>query len=195
MPKIPANLRIHLQTTPFGPVALLWSVYNERPFIFRILISRPKAPAPQLATAKFPGALASSCTEIDTIGARIEAFLNGEDIRFALDNMRLDFCSGFQRRVLLAEYAIPRGRVSSYGLIAGYLQVPKSARAVGTALATNPFPIVIPCHRAVRSDRTLGGYQGGLAMKRKLLQMEGVPFRDAAHVAQFPFFYGESPNP
>ena len=195
MPEIPANLRIHLQTTPFGSVALLWSIYEQRPFIFRILISRPKALATQLAAAQFPAAFSSSCAEIDSIGARIEAFLNGEDIRFTLDNVRLDLCSGFQHSVLLAEYAIQRGRVSSYGLIAGYLQVPKSARAVGTALATNPFPIVIPCHRAVRSDRTLGGYQGGLAMKCKLLQMEGVPFRDAAHVAQFPFFYGESPNP
>jgi methylated-DNA-[protein]-cysteine S-methyltransferase len=47
---------------------------------------------------------------------------------------------------------------------------------VGTALARNPFPVVIPCHRALRSDLSLGGYQGGLAMKRRLLEMEGIRF-------------------
>jgi methylated-DNA-[protein]-cysteine S-methyltransferase len=64
--------------------------------------------------------------------------------------------------------------VSTYGRIAAHLGIPGGARAVGNALATNPFPIVIPCHRAIRSDGTLGGYQGGLAMKRALLEQEGV---------------------
>jgi alkylated DNA nucleotide flippase Atl1 len=48
--------------------------------------------------------------------------------------------------------------------------------AVGHALAANPFPIIIPCHRAIRSDGSLGGYQGGLAMKRSLLEREGIRF-------------------
>jgi len=52
--------------------------------------------------------------------------------------------------------------------------MPAAARAVGNALAGNPFPIFVPCHRAIRSDRTLGGYQGGAAMKRALLEMEGL---------------------
>jgi len=61
--------------------------------------------------------------------------------------------------------------------------------AVGTALAKNPFPIVIPCHRAVRSDGTLGGYQGGLEMKRALLEMEGVYFDTFDRVLTEAFFY------
>jgi methylated-DNA-[protein]-cysteine S-methyltransferase len=71
------------------------------------------------------------------------------------------------------------------------LENPRAARAVGTALATNPFPIVIPCHRVIRSDGTLGGYGGGLEMKRKLLEMEGVAFHDADHVATGNFIYKE----
>ncbi|HUV77781.1 MAG TPA: MGMT family protein [Desulfobacterales bacterium] len=61
--------------------------------------------------------------------------------------------------------------------------------AVGTALAKNPFPIIIPCHRAVRSDGTLGGYQGGLEMKRALLEMEGVCFDTLDRVLTKGFFY------
>ncbi len=93
--------------------------------------------------------------------------------------MDLGRCRPFQRRVLLAEHSIPRGSVSTYGRIARRIGRPGSARAVGRALSLNPFPIVIPCHRALRSDLSLGGYQGGLAMKRRLLEMEGVVFDKA----------------
>jgi methylated-DNA-[protein]-cysteine S-methyltransferase len=94
----------------------------------------------------------------------------------------LEDCSVFQRRVLLAEYAIPRGWVSTYGRIAAALGRPGGARAVGRALATNPFPLVIPCHRAVRAGGDLGGYQGGVAMKRALLTFEGVEFTEGGKV-------------
>ena len=60
------------------------------------------------------------------------------------------------------------------------------------SLATNPFPIVIPCHRAIRSDGSLGGYQGGLTMKRELLEREGIAFRGAERVAPAVFFYSRS---
>jgi len=103
-------------------------------------------------------------------------FLAGEPVALPLDLLALGDCSPFQRRVLLAEYQIPRGWVSTYGLIARHLGVPGGARAVGGALARNPFPIIIPCHRAIASDGSLGGYQGGLAMKRSLLEMEGMQF-------------------
>lgn len=179
-----------LRPTPFGPVVALWSVYRGEPKIFRILLSTSGASARQIVTKSFPNSRASSCSEINALVDQIETFLNGEDIQFSLNEIRLDLCSAFQQKVLCAEHAIPRGRVSTYGLIAEYLNNPNGARAVGTALATNPFPILIPCHRAIRSDGTLGGYQGGLKMKRTLLDMEGVAFRDVNHVATRSFFYG-----
>jgi methylated-DNA-[protein]-cysteine S-methyltransferase len=119
----------------------------------------------------------------------IAAFLAGRDVRFPLGDIRLDLCSEFQQRVLRAEYTIPRGRVSTYGRIAAHLGVPKAARAVGGCLANNPFPIVIPCHRAIRSDRTLGGYQGGTEMKRALLEMEGIGFDANGRVLVREFYY------
>jgi methylated-DNA-[protein]-cysteine S-methyltransferase len=88
--------------------------------------------------------------------------------------MDLDQCSPFQRSVILAEFGVPRGHVTTYGRLARHLGAPRASRAAGRALATNPFPIVIPCHRAVRSDGSLGGYQGGVEMKARLLEMEGV---------------------
>jgi len=98
---------------------------------------------------------------------------------FDLEAVALELCGEFQRRVLLAEHGIPRGWVSTYGRIANYIGSTGAGRAVGTAVAENPFPIIIPCHRAVRTDGTLGGYQGGKGMKRALLEMEGVEFKGA----------------
>ncbi|MFH1910729.1 MAG: MGMT family protein, partial [Pseudomonadota bacterium] len=71
---------------------------------------------------------------------------------------------------------IPRGRVMTYGGLAAKLGLPGGARAVGNALAGNPFPLVIPCHRVVRSGGDLGGFGGGTDMKKALLMLEGVVF-------------------
>jgi methylated-DNA-[protein]-cysteine S-methyltransferase len=178
-----------LRDTPYGPVAVLWSIYGNEPKICRILLSNPEISAGDGGKKIFPGSEPSSCLQIDRTLDQIEAFLTGKDIRFSLDGLRLDLCSPFQRRVLLAEFAIPRGRVSTYKWIAKHLENPKGARAVGTALANNPFPLIIPCHRAIRSDGGLGGFQYGLQMKRELLEMEGIAFRDEGHVATQNFFF------
>jgi len=82
----------------------------------------------------------------------------------------------FSQKVWLACAKIPKGQVRTYGWIAQAVGKPGAARAVGTALAKNPFAPVIPCHRVVRSDGSLGGYSatGGLSAKKKLLQREGA---------------------
>jgi methylated-DNA-[protein]-cysteine S-methyltransferase len=131
----------------------------------------------------YPEIAACSCSEIDAFSSAIEAFLNQEDVEFTLSVAHLDSCTAFQQAVLLAEHGIPRGSVSTYGLIAAHMGNAKAARPVGTALATNPFPIIVPCHRAIQSGRHIGGYQGGTEMKRALLEMEGIPFDDAGWVA------------
>ncbi len=80
----------------------------------------------------------------------------------------------FQRAVLTAITKIPFGETRSYGWVARAIGKPGAARAVGQALHTNPIPIILPCHRIVASDGSLGGYGGGLPMKIKLLRLEGV---------------------
>ena len=69
--------------------------------------------------------------------------------------------------------AIPAGRVRTYGDIARQLNRPGAARAVGRAMATNPFPVAIPCHRVVGTDGSLTGFAGGTELKAEMLRMEG----------------------
>jgi methylated-DNA-[protein]-cysteine S-methyltransferase len=178
--------------TPFGPIAILWSIHEGRPKILRIALLQPKASAARSFHTLFGSTKADTCSEIDGAADLIEAFLTGKDVHFPLEIIRMDICSDFQRDVLLAEYGIPRGQVSTYGLIASFLGHPLAARAVGTALARNPFPIFIPCHRAVRSDRMPGGYQGGRIMKRALLTMEGIHFDATGRVIVHEFYYHSS---
>jgi len=164
-----ARLSYHRFPTAFGEFTVVWGEPNT--------VNRVYLPDRGAASAKdFPGAMKGANLSIRQLTDDISRFLEGEDVHFNLDMLALETCSRFQRRVLMAEYGIPRGRVSTYRRIAEYIGCSGGARAVGGALAANPFPIIIPCHRAVRSDGGLGGYQGGLEMKRRLLEMEGVSF-------------------
>ncbi|MCD6532679.1 MAG: MGMT family protein [Deltaproteobacteria bacterium] len=178
-----------IKTSSYGPIALTWSKFNGRPQIVKIIISSPISPADRKIAELYPGITDASCPEIDTVCSEIEAYLTGKKITFSLKLLRLETCLAFQKAVLLADYAIPHGSVTSYGHLAAHLGKPKASRAVGTALATNPFPILIPCHRVIRSDRTLGGFGGGLQMKRALLEAEGVTFDKAGRVVNHHLHY------
>ena len=164
-------------------MGIIWTGLNENPMIVRIVLSKPGLSAEDQVSRLYPNLHAVSCGEIDGIATAIKGFLEGEEIEFSLDVADLSLCSQFQRLVLHAEHQIPRGSVSTYQFIAEYLRKRNGARAVGNALANNPFPLIVPCHRAVRSDRHLGGYQGGIEMKRALLEKEGIAFDDAGRVA------------
>jgi methylated-DNA-[protein]-cysteine S-methyltransferase len=80
----------------------------------------------------------------------------------------------FQRTVLQVADSIKYGETRTYAWIAREIGKPRAARAVGRALATNPIPIILPCHRVLGSDGGLHGYGGGLPLKRKLLELEGA---------------------
>lgn len=163
-------------------MALVWDVLDDAPRVVRVLLAQPGGRGDERTRMTFPLAHASSCPEIDAVAVSIDGLLAGSSVDFPLDVADLASCSPFQQAVLRAEHAIPRGSVSTYRLIAAHLGWPAAARAVGNALATNPFPLIVPCHRAIRSDGHLGGYQGGAAMKRTLLEMEGVRVDDSARV-------------
>ncbi len=172
---LPAPVFFFVVETSFSPFIMYWWNAASGPRIRRITLCGRKSPDAFLRTGR-PRPEKRSCPELDELGRTLQRFLRGEDVPFDLDRVALEACAPFQQKVLLAEFAIPRGRVSTYGRIAAHIGAPGAARAVGGALAGNPFPIVIPCHRAVRADGSVGGYQGGGAMKRKLLEMEGVRF-------------------
>ncbi len=184
-----------IKPTPFGSVGLIWTAADGNPKIVRVLLPRPGFSAEAQVSALFPASRSATCAAIEATAAAIQGFLEGERIEFALELADLTLCSEFQRLVLGAEHGIPRGRISTYRLIAAHLGKRNGARAVGNALATNPFPLIVPCHRAVRSDRLLGGYQGGPEMKRALLEQEGIPFDRTGRVACAQFHYGGETSP
>ncbi len=82
--------------------------------------------------------------------------------------------SDFQRRALLAAKEVPYGRTASYSDIARRMGHPRAFRAVGNAMARNPTPLVVPCHRIIAADGSLGGFGGNLPLKRRLLELEGA---------------------
>jgi methylated-DNA-[protein]-cysteine S-methyltransferase len=173
----------------FDPAALVWWRAPSGPRVLRVFLSGRKK-ADGAVRERFPGAQPGACPEMDRLAVKIRGFLEGQSVVFDLDLVALEICGEFQRKILLAEYAIPRGWVSTYGRLAGRAGAPGGARAAGRALAENPFPLIIPCHRAVRSDGALGGFQGGMKMKRALLEMEGVEFKNDGSVAMRNVYYG-----
>lgn len=120
--------------------------------------------SPRILSA--PGRLESAARELgEYFGGRRRAFDLPLDWRLA---------AGFRATVLRQLPDIGYGRTASYAAIAQRAGSPRAVRAVGTACATNPLPVVVPCHRVVRSDGSLGGYLGGTEAKRTLLDLEAA---------------------
>lgn len=127
---------------------------------------------------RFPGAREAEPTRAAAQAqAAIVALLKGE--RRDLSSISLDMAAAppFHRRVYEAARRIPRGETLSYGELAARIGAPGAARAVGQALARNPFPIVVPCHRVVAAGGRIGGFSanGGTGVKLRLLSIEGCP--------------------
>jgi methylated-DNA-[protein]-cysteine S-methyltransferase len=111
-------------------------------------------------------------TRLDPVARQLEEFFTGRRRSF---DVALDWSlsHGFRRTVLEhLNTDIGYGTTTSYATLARLSGSPKAVRAVGTACATNPIPIVVPCHRVIRSDGTVGSYRGGPAAKRVLLDLE-----------------------
>lgn len=110
---------------------------------------------------------------LDGAARELDEYFAGRRRRFGIDlDMRLSH--GFRRRVLVELTHIAYGATASYAVVADAAGSPRAVRAVGSACATNPLPIVVPCHRVVRSDGTMGGYLAGLDAKRTLLELEAA---------------------
>ncbi len=111
--------------------------------------------------------------KLDGLKRKLQHYFDGQQVLFdeALD---LSGATAFQRRVWSVVRDIPYGETRSYSQIARQAVSPGAARAVGRAMAANPVPIVVPCHRVIGSDGNLRGFGGGLDLKRRLLEMEGA---------------------
>jgi methylated-DNA-[protein]-cysteine S-methyltransferase len=104
--------------------------------------------------------------------SQLQEYLSGARRHFDLE---LDLRgTPFQRRVWTQLQEIPYGSTRSYGQVAARIGRPRSSRAVGAANGCNPVPVVVPCHRVIGGNGTMVGYAGGLELKRRLLELEGV---------------------
>ncbi len=163
------DVAYEIHDSPFGPlvvgatgsglVRVALSVENEAAVLEdlarRISGRIMKADRPQITKAR----------------VQLDQYFEGKRKKFRL---KLDWqlVHGFRREVLGATNAIPFGSTRSYTEVAVEAGSPKAVRAAGSALATNPLPIIVPCHRVLKSGGQVGSYLGGSSMKKELLEME-----------------------
>lgn len=107
------------------------------------------------------------------LAEELKRYFAGEPVCFS-EGLDPSLGTPFQRRVWDKVRSIPYGATMSYGEVARLVGSPGAARAVGSAMHSNPVPIVVPCHRVIGADGALRGFGGGLELKRQLLRMEGV---------------------
>lgn len=147
--------------TPFGPG---WVVFVDDD-IAEVVLPGGDPPAPVAHTP---------APSIATLVGQLSAYFDGGPWPEHPELVTKAGSTAFTRAVYEAVAAIPPGRIRTYGEIACQVGRPGAARAVGRAMATNPFPVVIPCHRVVGSNGSLTGFGGGIDMKASMLQMEGA---------------------
>lgn len=127
--------------------------------------------------SEFPGAKLDQAL-FKPLQQRIIAYFAGANVDFAPDiPVDLTGLTRFQAAVLTACRAVPSGQTTNYAALAKKIGNPAAARAVGNALARNPLPLIIPCHRILRTNQTLGGFSapGGTHLKARLLRLEQAP--------------------
>lgn len=110
---------------------------------------------------------------IDKLAFELEGYFHG-DVKSFKTPVHFTIGTPFQHQVWHALYQLPFGTGTTYSQIAQHIQKPKSVRAVSTAIGQNPLSIIVPCHRVLRKDGQLGGFNSGLYRKKALLKMEGV---------------------
>ena len=173
----------------FDNFTIVWKETGSNIQINRIFLSDSKLKSEAKALKSFNQIKAKSSSSVSFLAKKIQQFFTGENVKFDLEFLDFTTCYEIQKKILFAELNIPRGWVSTYKRIGIHLGIMKGARVVGNALARNPFPIIIPCHRAIKTNGDLGGFQGGINMKRKLLELEGIEFSDRGKVICNRIFY------
>ena len=155
-------------------IGLVWQIINGSPKVERIFLPCENGELSAKIEREFYNVNIVTRSIPNDFARRLIKMYAGEESVFSLSRLNLSALTNFSAKVLRHASKIPRGKVETYSGLAAQLGMPRAARAVGTALANNPFPIAIPCHRVVKADGTLGEFGGGLKMKRELLEREGV---------------------
>ncbi len=154
------------------PTALGWmAVACSDRGITRLTLPMPSRRAALALAGRALERAVEDASAFGDLPLRLRRYFDGEVATFS-DRLDLTRATTFQIAVWNATRRIPYGEVRSYGWVARQVGSPHAGRAVGQALARNPFPIVVPCHRVLASDGSLGGFNGGLDLKMRLLKLE-----------------------
>ncbi len=157
------------EDSPFGPILLAATGLGL------VMVSLP-AQEPDTALRRLSSEVSPRVIEaparLDNVRRELDLYFSGRLREFDLP-LDWQLTAGFRRRVLRATARIPYGETRSYTEMARRAGNQRAQRAAGSALGSNPIPIVVPCHRVLRSGGALGGYGGGPAMKEALLELEG----------------------
>jgi methylated-DNA-[protein]-cysteine S-methyltransferase len=164
------DLSYRTMDTPLGPLLLAATPGG----LVRVAFERENHDAvlAELAETISPRILHASRV-VDTVARQLDQYFAGRRRRFDVP-VDLQLARGFRRTVLMHLQEIPYGSTESYTVVAQAAGSPAAVRAVGSACATNPVPLVVPCHRVVRRDGTIGQYRGGTEAKHTLLALEAA---------------------
>ncbi len=158
--------------TRFGHAAV---IYRQKPFaLIRVLLPRQDRKSLTEVMAVEGWQEPGSQKQAVVVKELITDYFKGKPIQPPWKWMDLSCVTALQKSVLAATSRISYGELRSYKDIADAIHRPRAYRFVGTALGKNPFPILIPCHRVIRSDHSFGCFGGGSELKRKLIELEAI---------------------
>ena len=164
-------------STSMGSMAFVWYLEKNKFFVHRVYLPRPLKQLLSLIKKDYPDIKRRHHVKAKRIVRDLKRAVKGELVDFRYIPIQHEKMTTLQKKVYNRQRKIPRGQVLSYGELASKCGLSGGAsRVVGSFQARNPFPLVIPCHRIVLSDRSLGSFQTGAKMKRELLEREGVRF-------------------
>lgn len=154
-----------------SPVGELLVAATERGVVYLAFACEESAEVLALLNNKIGPATMGASQVLTLAAAQLDEYFEGARRTFSVP-IDEALTSGFRQRVQRLLTDIPYGATTTYAQLADAAANPKAVRAVGSACARNPVPIIVPCHRVLRSDGSLGGYRGGVEAKEKLLRLE-----------------------
>jgi len=155
--------------TAFGVAAILFEGNHS---VRRILLPGDARQATEKRTKPYSPAGGVLPPEIQSLSRGIQAYFMGQPVDFSLTPLDFGNLTVLEQQVLHAVSLVGYRQTKTYGEIAKQIGRPMAYRFVGNTLANNPFPVVIPCHRIIRADGSLGGFGGGTDLKERMLAME-----------------------
>lgn len=159
-----------LLASPFGPAAL---IFRKAPFaIIEVLLPRGTDAELAKALGAYGAIREGAHPNAHVVADTILRYFKGQPIGCPWQWLEMDSLTSLQQAVLFATAEVPYGQLRSYGQIAAAVNRPLAYRFVGSTMARNPFPILIPCHRVIRSDRSYGEFGGGADLKRGMIERE-----------------------